>query len=857
LVLFHALNNWRWLAENVTLTGWDRPRHLAQSLHYAGMLSPITIRALFEVMVADAVRPPLFPASASILYWLFDPSSDVATMINIFYMAIMLAAAYGIGQRWGGRWLGMVSTALLAFFPMFYAMSRYFYLEFALTAMVTVTVYLLLATDGFQQRGASLLFGLSLGLGLLTKRTFAVFLVGPIIAVILASGLLPALWQRLCQRPRLYWKQSLLALFGGLALAALWYLPNRETVRTLILGDTLFFVWWALAALAIYFIGLPRAPLSNALAAFFLAAGLASTWYLARIEFAERMALYGYGVNDPRGRALRLDSPVTYLYYLRKLGNEHLSLILFALLIAVVVAAIVLALRRHGSLGGALRKVRPESWVILAWIGGAYLLLTFSIYQETRAFTPVLPAIALLLGAALQKLPWPRIRLALLALILGLGLVQFFVLTYESANRLLPIRTFSLPIWGETTLLAQGAYIELPDEGPTDSGYWIQPDVLQRMTERRLALGEEALSLGLLARTRQLNAGAFIYLIVADYPDLQVESLVERLDEANPYQHIFAHDYVAVKRENVGTSPLQEQVIGEIHDGSARLFHQVFELETSYSLPDGDTVYLYRQRYNLPAGYPTEYVTGLAQALGSRATEHDAIVLTPPELLGPFAAHYPGPADVYPLPATEEELTSIVGEHRHLYLVLGDAAAGDVQDWARGWLDQHFYRAAHEWSDSLQLLIYGQSHWPSPTTPTVEQCARLGDQIELVGSDLWVRSWWHPGDLIPLTLFWQTQGTIEEDYNVFVHLVDADGQPAVQNDSAPVGGARPTSTWQPGELIVDRYGLLLSRDIPPGNYELRVGMYLPATGERLPVFDADGQELGDGIWAGWIHFTWP
>ena len=40
-----------------------------------------------------------------------------------------------------------------------------------------------------------------------------------------------------------------------------------------------------LAALAIYFATLPLAPLANALAALFLAAGLASTWYLARVEF--------------------------------------------------------------------------------------------------------------------------------------------------------------------------------------------------------------------------------------------------------------------------------------------------------------------------------------------------------------------------------------------------------------------------------------------------------------------------------------------------------------------------------------------------------------------------------------------
>jgi 4-amino-4-deoxy-L-arabinose transferase-like glycosyltransferase len=190
LVLFHAINNWSWLAENVTSTGWDKPRHLARSLHYTDVLSPITIKSLFGMMVSDPVRPPLFPASAAVMYKLFGRSADVATMVNVIYMAIALA-------------------------PMFYAMSRYFYLEFAVTAIVALTVYLLLATDGFQRRGMSLLFGLCLGLGLLTKRTFAVFAVGPVIVAVLASGLLPMLWQRLKQRPRFYWKVALIALVGG------------------------------------------------------------------------------------------------------------------------------------------------------------------------------------------------------------------------------------------------------------------------------------------------------------------------------------------------------------------------------------------------------------------------------------------------------------------------------------------------------------------------------------------------------------------------------------------------------------------------------------------------------------------
>ena len=71
-----------------------------------------------------------------------------------------------------------------------------------------------------------------------------------------------------------------------------------------------------------------------------------------RIGPSERVALYGYGVDDPRGRSLSLGSLDTYLYYVRKLGNEHLSLLLFAVFAIVLSVAIVVTVRRQGSVRG-------------------------------------------------------------------------------------------------------------------------------------------------------------------------------------------------------------------------------------------------------------------------------------------------------------------------------------------------------------------------------------------------------------------------------------------------------------------------------------------------------------------------
>ena len=59
-------------------------------------------------------------------------------------------------------------------------------------------------------------------------------------------------------------------------------------------------------------------------------------------------------------------------------------------------------------------------------------------------------------------------------------------------------------------------------------------------------------------------------------------------------------------------------------------------------------------------------------------------------------------------------------------------------------------------------------------------------------------------------------------------------------------------TWAPGEYVRDEHRLILPNDLPAGDYRLIVGMYLPDSGERLPVFDEASQHIGDHI----ILNTW-
>jgi len=125
--------------------------------------------------------------------------------------------------------------------------------------------------------------------------------------------------------------------------------------------------------------------------------------------------------------------------------------------------------------------------------------------------------------------------------------------------------------------------------------------------------------------------------------------------------------------------------------------------------------------------------------------------------------------------------------------------------------------------------------------------ARLGEAVTLLGYDL-AAGQVSPGETLHLTLYWRAEAALDDDYSVFVHLMDETGRPLAQADGPPDGGSYPTSWWAAGEQIRDERVMSVGEATLPGRYRLGVGFYHPVTGERLPAFDAAGNRLpGDTI----------
>jgi 4-amino-4-deoxy-L-arabinose transferase-like glycosyltransferase len=139
-----------------------------------------------------------------------------------------------------------------------------------------------------------------------------------------------------------------------------------------------------------------------------------------------------------------------------------------------------------------------------------------------------------------------------------------------------------------------------------------------------------------------------------------------------------------------------------------------------------------------------------------------------------------------------------------------------------------------------------------PPTAQFTQRVTFGEVAALVGYDLGTPLA-APGDEVALTLHWQALAADPAGQNprnlvVFVHLLDAAGAVRGQVDRQPAAGARPTSGWVAGEFIADAYAVKLDADAPPGDYRIEIGLYDPATMQRLPAVGEQGQRWpNDGV----------
>ncbi|MEZ4861506.1 MAG: glycosyltransferase family 39 protein [Caldilineaceae bacterium] len=194
---------------------------------------------------------------------------------------------------------------------------------------------------------------------------------------------------------------------------------------------------------------------------------------------------------------------------------------------------------------------------------------------------------------------------------------------------------------------------------------------------------------------------------------------------------------------------------------------------------------------------------------------------------------------------TLELLASQAADRTTIFALFWATNEADPEQWVEGWLNQHAFKGVDSWQGNLRLAVYSQPG-ALPCQP-MAPAPSFGDLIQLVGiCQPALPQQVTPGAVALVGLQWQALQAMTTHYKVTLQVLDTAQQVIAQRDSEPVGGSAPTTTWQPGQTVLDNHGILIPFGTPPGRYQIILALYEETTG-RLPVDGGDHMVVGDLI----------
>jgi 4-amino-4-deoxy-L-arabinose transferase-like glycosyltransferase len=218
--------NLLWVSLDSERLYWDQAHHLGDSLLYRNIFT-LSHPLRFLTAYPGYPQPPFVYWVSAVFYAIFGTAMWVSVLSLVPFLAVLAFSTYGIGKTLWSRRVGLLSALFVVTSPLLVTEFKWYMLDPPITAMVALALFFLIKADGFADRRSSVLLGVACGLGLLTMWKFAAFLVLPAFVAV-GSAAVASYRERSAYR--------LLNVGGALlitlALASVWYLPNRAQIRT-------------------------------------------------------------------------------------------------------------------------------------------------------------------------------------------------------------------------------------------------------------------------------------------------------------------------------------------------------------------------------------------------------------------------------------------------------------------------------------------------------------------------------------------------------------------------------------------------------------------------------------------------
>ncbi len=552
-----------WFTLDHSVPAWDQAEYLNGSMNYWQALQQphwLDNQWWTHFWQLSTKVPPLTFIATAISLQIFGTGIDQATLVNLFFSAILLVAVYGLGVQLFSAQVGLWAAAICQLLPGLYRIRLDYLLDYPLAAVVTLSFWCLtvwrdigrtappqrahrsgtitnyqlpitnyqlpITNSSFQGWWWAVAFGISFGLALLVKQTALFFLLTPVlwigVEVIRSRD-----WRRI--------SQLVVGLLLAVAVIYPWYRTNWLLILT----------------------GGKRATVDSALKE-----------------------------GDPG-----LNTLAAWTYYWQELPQQ----VSWILLLVPIVGMLLYWKRGRGAggAGGAGGEImhksssksslslvtshQPLVWLLIFWIG-SYLLCSLNINKDYRYVLPYLPVVSLFLAYGLTC--WygrwaKRIRWGTIGIAVGLMFVNLFPVLPNSITQTLSPDAQHYAYLGQRFPHAQ---------------------VIEEIIQAAPYLNS---TLGVLPSTPEVNQHNLNYY--GALQNFQVYGRQVGTQKKQIYQDARSLDWFLTKTGNQGSvSPAQSEIVQMIEHSPA------FYLHKSWNLPDDSLLKLYHHRTPLMQVKPDE-----------------------------------------------------------------------------------------------------------------------------------------------------------------------------------------------------------------------------------------------------------
>jgi 4-amino-4-deoxy-L-arabinose transferase-like glycosyltransferase len=178
-------------------------------------------------------------------------------------------------------------------------------------------------------------------------------------------------------------------------------------------------------------------------------------------------------------------------------------------------------------------------------------------------------------------------------------------------------------------------------------------------------------------------------------------------------------------------------------------------------------------------------------------------------------------------------LRDLLSTYQRLWVMPASVEDVDPAHFVTGWLNANAHPV---WTGHDLSLYIAPSEHDTVSLPTA---LTFGGQLRLerVASDAQAVP---AGESLRLTLTWAVSDTLDSDFTLDFSLVDERGDRWLQWQSVPGRWLNPPSTWESGDAVIDRQGVIVPQGAPPGSYTIQLTVLDRASGAPLPPADVQG-----------------